>query len=211
MKRSGKNKKSNYKLDDITFDSLEEIEFYLFLKDALRLKIISSFEYQPKSYLLAPKVTSVINIPYKRKKGYKRIVKTLLQPHSYTADFKFTPGPNFDKLGTNHQLQINKDNSILVDVKGAYNRFGGDRVFPINQKWLYAKYKLHVTKLIPLQFFKKIGAAPDELRWMKNRKVKTIRKSFQGLCSLDQLFDNNHEHRVINNIPYLSKYVNQKN
>ena len=58
---------------------------------------------------------------------------------------------------------------------------------PIHQKWLYAKYKLFVNKVIPELFFKQANIAPEELRWNKNiKKEKVLKKSFKGLDSFPE-------------------------
>ena len=187
LKQRGKNRASAYTCDGVIFDSQEEIEFYLFLKDCLRLGLIESFEYQPEAFELIPKAEVVEKIPYKKKEGFKTVKKVLYQGHSYTADWVFKIKPKFLQFFPNHGLRISKRNLIYIDIKGAYNRFGGDRIFPINAKLLFQVHKIHVNKLIPVLFFQKIGCAPDELRWMKNRKVKTLKKNYRGIKSLDEI------------------------
>ena len=159
-----RNKASVHTKDTYKFDSLEERDFYSFLKDALRLGLIESFTYQPDSFLLIPKAVEKIKVPYKKKSGYKTIEKVLYQPHSYTADFKFKLTDKFFEcfpMITN-LLRLSNDNLAFIDIKGAYNRFGGDRQFAVNQKLVYAKYGIHINKLVPEKFFQKLGAAPDE-------------------------------------------------
>ena len=184
-----KNKASTYTHDQYKFDSLEEREFYLFLRDALRLGLIESFTYQPESFLLIPKAVEYINVPYKRKAGYKTVEKVLYQPHSYTADFVFKVKDKFFEYFPmlKNLLNFSKNNSVFVDIKGAYNRFGGDRQFAVNQKLVYHKYGVHINKVIPEKFFQKLGAAPDDIRWMKGRKVPTLKKSYIGVSSLDEV------------------------
>ena len=184
-----RNKASVHTKDTYKFDSLEERDFYSFLKDALRLGLIESFTYQPDSFLLIPKAVEKIKVPYKKKSGYKTIEKVLYQPHSYTADFKFKLTDKFFEyfpMITN-LLRLSNDNLAFVDIKGAYNRFGGDRQFAVNQKLVYAKYGIHINKLVPEKFFQKLGAAPDEIRWMKGRVNPTLRKPYMGVLSLDEV------------------------
>lgn len=211
LKQRGKNRASAYIRDGVVFDSQEEIEFYLFLQDCLRLGLIESYEYQPPAFELIPKVEVVEKIPYKKKEGYKTVKRVLYQPHSYTADWVFKIKPKFLKFFPNHGLRISKKNLVYVDIKGAYNRFGGDRIFPINAKLLYQVHKLHVNKLVPIAFFQKLGCAPDELRWMKNRKVQTLKKNYRGIKSIDEVCGNkrcvkkelNEDDSCIRNIPFL--------
>lgn len=193
--RRGKNKASKYKYDGISFDSQEEIDFYLFLKDALKHKLIKSYEYQPKAFELIPKVVEKIKIPYKRKGGYKIVEKTILQPHIYTADWLFFITPKFNKLFPRHKLKVGKGGSVYVDIKGSHNKYGGDRVFPINQKLLYMTHGIYVNKVVPIEFFKSIRCAPDELRWMKKRKIKTLRKHYRGISSFEEILLNNKNNK----------------
>ena len=53
-------KKDKLIFEGITFDSEEEIQFYIFLRDAKRLGLIVDFQYQPESFLLVPKATEDI-------------------------------------------------------------------------------------------------------------------------------------------------------
>jgi hypothetical protein len=186
---SNRNKKSNYKYKDIVFDSLEEIEFYLFLRDCLKYKLIKSFIYQPESLELIPKATLTYKQPYKRKAGYKEIEKTLYSAHKYTPDFKFKPLPLFWMIFPQAYKILRYsdiDKHYYIDVKGAYNRFGGDRQFSLNQKLAYQKFQIHINKIIPEKFFQQIGAAPDEIRWMKSRKVPTLKKAYIGVQSIEE-------------------------
>ena len=40
---------------------------------------------------------------------------------------------------------------------------------------------------VPEKFFQKLGAAPDEIRWMKGRVNPTLRKPYIGVLSLDEV------------------------
>lgn len=184
-----KNKASTYTADTYKFDSREESEFYLFLRDALRLNLIESFTYQPKSFLLIPKAIEKIKVPYKKKSGYKIVERVLYKQHSYTADFVFKVKDRFLKYFPmlKDLVRFSQNNQVYIDIKGAYNRFGGDRQFEVNRKLVYNKYGVHINKVVPEKFFQKLGAAPNEIRWMKARKTPTLRKSYIGVSSLDEV------------------------
>lgn len=215
-----RNKASAYTADTYKFDSREETEFYLFLRDALRLKLIESFTYQPKSFLLIPKATEQIKVPYKKKSGYKIIEKVLYQQHSYTADFVFKITDKFLEYFPmlKDLVRFTNNNLVYIDIKGAYNRFGGDRQFEVNRKLVYHKYGVHINKIVPEKFFQKLGAAPNEIRWMKARKLPTLRKPYIGVLSLDEVVNQTYDsdHLSTNkveeiNIPFLKpRKINEK-
>ena len=189
-------KKNNYIYKDIEYDSKEEIEFKIFLEEAQSFNIIQDYIYQPPTYELIPKATYVDN------KGKTR---TLFRAHNYTADWLIYPTELFDKL--NHGLKKNSDGTYLIDIKGMFNKNGGDRIFPIHQKLLYDKYKIIVNKVVPEVFFKQANIAPEGLRWNKNiKKEKTLKKSFIGLNSFEEFLaqsDNNLGKQI--NIGFLGK------
>lgn len=184
-----KNKKSKFNADGYSFDSLEEIEFYFFLRDALKLKLITEYVYQPDSLVICPKATITQKIPYKRKSGYKTITSTLYSEAKYTPDFKFKATdklfhyfPQFKNL-----LRETEGKWFYIDVKGAYNRYGGDRQFSLHRKLVFHLFQIHINKVIPQLFFQKLGAAPDDVRWMKNRKVPTLKKAYIATPSLEEV------------------------
>ena len=205
-----RNKASTFTKDGYSFDSKEEVEFYIFLRDCTRVGLIKKYEYQPKAYELIPKAVEVIKVPYKRKEGFKTVEKVLYPSHKYTIDFKFLPSPRLYELIPSicRVLRVSKDNWIYTDIKGAYNRFGGDRLFNLHRCMMFNKFRVHVNKIVPELFFKQIGVAPEELRWMQSRKVPTLKKAYIGLESLDNLVKNGHKFKKVYNeinIPFLLK------
>ena len=190
-------KQKTYIYNNIVFDSKEEIEFNIFLEEAKKHKLIKSFVYQPPSFELIPKATYIDNKTHKQ--------KVLFRSHSYTADFLIYPNKLFNEL--NHGLIPNNDGSYLIDVKGIYNRNGGDRILPIHQKLLFDKYKLVLNKVVPSIFFKRANIAPEGLRWNKTLKTKKVlRKDFKNLDSFKDFLKNVKEKRKSGkqiNIKYL--------
>ena len=162
----------------ITYDSQEEIEFSIFLDEAIQYKLIKKYIYQPPSYELSPKMS------YKDIRGKTKT----LRAHKYTADFLIYPNELFNEL--NHSLVPNKDGTYLIDIKGLFNKNGGDRILPIHQKWLYSKYNIFVNKVVPESFFKEVNIAPEELRWNKNiKKEKKLKKAFKDLDSFEDFLN----------------------
>ena len=179
--------KNFVKYEGIEFDSQEEVQFYIFLRDLKQYGYVKHFTYHPDPFLITPSVHKDIQTFSKSGKPVVK-TKTIFRQHSYTADFKvqvdlekFLPLVN-QKIN----LLINGD-TFFVDTKGSFNNYGGDRLFSIHQKLVYDKFKEFINKIVPSDFFVKIGYVPDELRWNKNRKVKTVRSKFIGLKPLSSL------------------------
>lgn len=169
--------------NNVTYDSLEEIEFQKFLDEAKEKGFIKKYIYQPPSYELIPKATETIT----DSKG-KTKEKVLYRSHSYTADWIIYPNQKFIDLP--HKWKINYDGTYIVDIKGTYNLYGGDRILPIHQKLLYEKFKLHLNKVNPQELFLKINIVPESVRWMSNRKEKTLKKIYKNVGTFDDYIKN---------------------
>lgn len=170
---------------DINYDSIEEVEFKQFLEDCLKYKLVEWEKYQPKTYELIPRKT------YKKEKVFKTKPsifeeKTLYHSHEYTPDWLIKPTNKFLEL--DHGLNVNDDGTILIDIKGQYNRHGGDRIFPIHQKLMFHLFNIHVNKIVPIKFFKKINLVADSIRWKKNRKTPELKKNFKGIDTFEDKY-----------------------
>jgi len=146
---SGKQSKPKVIADDIEFDSDLELEFYHWCKEAQELELLAWFEYHPEPFELTPRATFTEEKQLKTK--VKIVEKTLLQPWRYTVDFVLCPTEKLSRLF--HGLRF--DEFIFVDVKGTFNRFGGDRSFAYIQKVMYYRYSLYINKVVPDQLFSK--------------------------------------------------------
>lgn len=190
-------------MDGLTFESQEELDFHIFLKDCALHGLVEEVVYQPAPYLLAPKASRLIWKHFKRKPS-ETVERVLFQSHEYTPDWSIVWTPKFLKtfphaplllvLSNDRQsgvldLTENKGSPAwgLVDVKGDYNRHGGDRVLPIHQKLLWYQFNAPLTKIVPEVFFQKLGAVPDSLKWIKGRKKPTPRKAYAALPTLDDI------------------------
>ena len=164
-------KKQKPTYDGLEFDSNEEIEFYMWLEEAKENGLIYPFPiYQPKPYKLSPKHTRTELKQLKTK--IKKVEKHLLHPHIYTADFQFS----LTKQGLEMKLPfINGYTSkayIVVDIKGAFNQYGGDREFSINQKWVYNTFGDYINKVVPEKLFKSTWCPQAARLTEKTKKVK---------------------------------------
>lgn len=133
----------------------EELYFSYWLDEAEKEEFVEKYTYQPIPFNLSPEVS------FPEMKGKKEVKNLLLNDHEYRADFKIHWGQKaFDiglvKLVGNNasegifECQILHDKPIsVVDVKGSFGQNKNDQRFPLNQKWVYSKYKIYVQKIIP--------------------------------------------------------------
>jgi Protein of unknown function (DUF1064) len=159
-----KKKKPTY--NGITFDSGEEINFYIYLEELKANSLIKSFEYITESTELIPAV-------YGTNKG-KRV--PLLRSLSYTPDFKIVWGKKL-KLWSNlpdcgGYFWANNGVSI-VDVKGDFGGRGNSTAvtFPIRQKIFFQSTGLYVQKIVPNILFRDTFL-PESLRKTPTGRTK---------------------------------------
>ena len=188
----GKNKKSSITFFDeiknqtINVDSSEEWYVYAWIIEAKKLGIVIEYEYQPKEFLLTDKINYIPAFGNPKQKE-----KHLMADHVYTADFKILFNKVYgEKISEYFKIPLNALDAngnafVFIDVKGGFNRFGGDRTFSINQKLLWDKHKIFVQKVVPFDMFKKLGM-PDAAKYTIKTKKPTIK--FVGLNNIKIVF-----------------------
>lgn len=163
--------------------SKEEEYFSWYLDELKEAGFVSEYWYEPSSFILSEKITKEKEIIKQLKTKQNREVKvsTILDKHIYTPDFKiqFNVIPWF--LESNDFIQ---NNIWWVDVKGTFNRHGGDRVFPINAKWTYQKYGILVEKIIPSKLFKETFTPILYLKTDKGKQERKIKWNIQILQNI---------------------------
>lgn len=179
----GKNKRNQIDIEcslgKFKVDSNEEVGFLHWCEDLVKQNLIEiNLEcfYQPPAYELLP--------PVKILDGKKE--KTLLREHNYTLDFIIKIKPElfniFPKLS---KYLINSfDNYCYIDIKGMFNKNGGDRSFAINQKLLYNKYQIFVNKVIPDKLYE-YSFLPSLERY--SPKKKQLREKYKHLLTLEEI------------------------
>lgn len=170
----GKNKKSKIKYNSIEVDSIEEYQFFCWVDEAKALGILLEYEYQPEEFALTNRY---MYVPYYN--NAKQKSKPLLREHIYTSDFKLVFDSKYgeilskafkiDETMINHVLNTI---TVYVDVKGAFNKMGGDRLFSIHQKLIYDKFRIYVNKIVPKEFFTLCGIAKASLKTPTGRASK---------------------------------------
>jgi hypothetical protein len=170
------------------FDSDEEKYFSWYLDELTTKGIILEWQYHPKEFTLSSKVQH--EFIRQMKKINKPDIAFLMHPHEYKADFMIYWNPGWEGrifmtldslLSLNYPFIANigksKNPYSVIDVKGGFvgPRNNSGVTFPLNQKWVYQKYKIYVQKIIPQQIFKETFC-PDKYRITnvsgKARKIK---------------------------------------
>lgn len=146
------------------FDSLEETHFSWYLQQLQDNGIIIKWTYHPPPFLLSERTVHV----YEKMLKTKTVVKdsVILNDHKYTADFLIHWNPQWKgKFFINlHENKCWKDayfiaqgerNFTVVDVKGSFMgpRNNSAVTFPLDQKWVYQRYKIYIQKIIPVNLF----------------------------------------------------------
>lgn len=150
--------------DKLKLKSDEEVYFYWYLVELLEKKIILNFESAPKSITLSLPVKFEKTVQGKRVQ--KTLSKKLLNEHIYTPDFEILWNAALcSKFAANTKTVLfNKDipflksepvNYSCIEVKPAFDHQGMQRLFTINQKWVYEKTGIYVQKIIPQELFDK--------------------------------------------------------
>jgi hypothetical protein len=133
----------------------EEIYFKDWLDEAIKEELVEMYTFQPNPFKLS------YEISFPEMNGKKQVKNLLLNDHEYRADFTIYWGLKAFKIdlvkyiGDNDkegifQCQLHNERPIsVVDVKGAFGLNKNDQRFPLNQKWVYSKYRIYVQKIVP--------------------------------------------------------------
>lgn len=179
------------------YASNEEIEFQMFLDECAKRGMLESQRYEPVSYLIFPEAKRH-ELKKLKTKPDRLEEKSFLRSHSYTPDWEVVFTPEFFRVfGDRHKLWLldpdddsgktralgskgfaGKRGYCAIDVKGSWNPHGGDRIFPIHQKAMWYFYGVPVNKLIPSEFFVRMGVVPDGVKWKKNTKSRVPKKAY---------------------------------
>lgn len=147
--------------NEIEFDSEEERLFFLYLEELKENDFIKDYTYHVKSFSLSEPVK------YDWIKKNKKVEGTLLQGHIYTPDFwidwnwekslgifyyDINDGKNkLDKIPFINNIDNEGNNAgSYVEVKPSWDMNNMQRIFAVNQKWIFQEYKILVQKIIPV-------------------------------------------------------------
>lgn len=156
------------------FDSDEEEFFNFWCEEAVENNIIIDFKYTQKEYILSEKFNDTRD-------------KFLLHPHKYTEDFLV--------YGINHKFykpmkkffRAVNGNCYHIDTKGTFNKYGGDREFSINRKWMMDKHGIFINKIVPDKLFKQTWAPECYLKYTE--KTKVVQKKYLEMKTVKQFME----------------------
>lgn len=183
----GKNKRRQIECYDsfhevpLNCDSAEEVDFVEWCSEAAKLNVIQDFIYQPEPILLFDAVSYL---------DFQRKTRSLLQKHVYSPDFYITFNPGaFPALAKQFKIPYDQmsqaSSSIYLDIKGAFQRNGGDRSFSLNQKWVFQKTGIYINKIVPVKFFETCGCPQS---CFLSKVLKKPRKAYTGFKTISQAF-----------------------
>lgn len=190
---------TNLKYQDVYFDSDEEVFFAMWLQELRKLGYVQSW-YKVKE---AISITSGYKFRFVKRTQLKTKVKeetpdfTLLRPSEYTPDFEIIWSP----LGIKKFLFQLTENAQYgekrmaaggfltdprkalffstaytqthVEIKPSFDQQNMERLFVLNQKFIFDKYKLFVNLIEPIELFKKTFLPLDAAPYFKYRKSPT--------------------------------------
>ena len=169
--------KGVYTYNYSAYDSKEEIYFVWYIEELQAAGYIDFFRYQPDPFSLFSPVKYNWIKPLKTKK--KEMTTTLLQAHSYQADFEIiwnfkADGMFFTDNNIKSRPFVSKYGISFFDVKPAHDMKNMTRLFHINQKWVHQRHGIYVQKIVPQELFKSTFT-PERYRYtdksLKPRKI----------------------------------------
>lgn len=160
------------------YDSKEEIYFSWYLDELFEGGYIAEYDYQPPAFDLSDRETySWIKV---LKTKNKAVESTLLQPHTYTADFCI----KWNICATKRFITMSgkklafpfyvSENITWIDIKPVHDLHNMTRQFHINQKWVYQRYGVYVQKIIIQKLFEKTFTPARYLLTDKSLKSRKI-------------------------------------
>lgn len=156
-------------VEENNFKSKHEEYFSWWLEELLDRKIVFEAFYEPKSYLLSNKLIKL---------NEKNKTKILLQEHKYTPDFEFQIYPEYIHLFNKMDFIISNDNLCVIEIKPKYNMNNMNRLFSVNQKWVWEKYGIYVQKIIVDDLFENTFIPKRYLKTDKLTKDRLIKYKY---------------------------------
>lgn len=142
----------------IEFDSEEERLFYLYLEELKENGWVDSYTYHVDSFVLSETVKYSWLKTMKTKD--KWMETTLLQGHVYTTDYKVIWSKKaygifvHDILEEEPNLKdvpfVSSNYNCFIEIKPSFDMNNMQRLFAINQKWMYNEHGIYVQKVIPV-------------------------------------------------------------
>lgn len=176
MSRRGFRKKGKEKpiYRNIEFDSIDEVQMYMWLETAEQAGLIGKWVYHPTTIQVIPPYVEYI-VEYKKLKTKTKVVekeKTILNSASYTTDFKIS---EIKDARLYDHFRISKDGWYWIDVKGKWSgSFGKDaKYFSLLTKVLWYLQEIFINKVVTQDLFS-ATFCPDTLFFTKTGKKSKV-------------------------------------
>ena len=176
----------------IEFDSEEERLFYLYLEELKDNGYVRDFTFHVDSFVLSEPVK--YSWAKKMKTKSKEMESTLLQGHVYTPDYKVIWEPkgwgkfwhyDIDNVQLNKIPFISNDVGCFIEIKPSFDMNNMQRLFSINQKWMWQEHKIYVQKVIPIGkntcLFAKTFVPQEAMLTAKTKKPKKYKFTTKSL------------------------------
>ena len=166
----------------IEFDSIDEVQFYIWLRDAQKAGLIGKWDYHPPTIQVLPSYTENIveTVQLKTKTKIVEKVKTVLHNASYTPDFIIH---SINDSRIRKFFRVSCDGKYWVDVKGKFSgsAHGGEmKYFSLLTKILWYLKKIFINKTI-VRDLTSNTFCPDELKVTKTGKPSAVFKGHKTL------------------------------
>ena len=162
-----KAKKEQQYYNGIAIDSQEELMTVMYIEELMEHGYVQKLERAESIRLserLENKYTQVVEMKTKSKEVEKNQV--LLEEHIYTPEFVVTwtqKGSELfvDSLVGSSTGKLNKPfiktygYDTLIEVKPEFDQNSMERLFKINQKWVWDKHEVYINLVKPLKLFEK--------------------------------------------------------
>jgi len=161
-----KAKKEQQYYNGIAVDSQEEIMTIMYIEELIEAGYVKKLERAESIRLserLENKYTQVVEMKTKTKEVEKNQV--LLEEHIYTPEFKITWSQAGSELFVDSLVgstgKLNKPfikvygYDTFIEVKPEFDQNSMERLFKINQKWVWDKHGVYINLVKPLKLFEK--------------------------------------------------------
>jgi hypothetical protein len=189
MPRRTKKKDTKGIYKGVAYESLEELAFLQWASEAQKAGFILSIE-RADPYLLCKSLVHDYAVNLKTKS--KPATQTLLHGHSYTPEFvirwnkhaidKFvwvpTQSKKFEALFVGYFEEGVL--SCVIEVKPMFDQNNMERLFKVNQKWMWEKYGVFVNLVKPQRLFQETFT-PSEYRTTPSGRPRVIKWTQKSL------------------------------
>jgi len=179
--------------EGIDFDSLEELAFLQWAKELKVAGFIKHIE-RAQSFLLCDAMT--IGYAEQLKTKSKPMQQMILHGHSYTPEFRiYWTEKGFEAFVNDHTLSERATKPFLgvkfdqthgpvyqtyIEIKPMFDQNNMERLFKVNQKWMWQKHRIYVNLIKCPELFAKTFT-PTEYLTTPSGKKRMIKWKIRNL------------------------------